>query len=113
MKTVYEFGKRSMFAVVAGACLLALGTTSISAQSPAGTVVAKPAEQTPVTAMELGRLIQEAGFPDGVVNIVPGYGETAGAALASPNDGLWTLHPTGRGECAVRRELAGDHILSG
>jgi acyl-CoA reductase-like NAD-dependent aldehyde dehydrogenase len=32
--------------------------------------------------MELGKLIQEAGFPEGVVNIVPGYGETAGAALA-------------------------------
>ena len=47
------------------------------------TVVLKPAEQTPVNAMELGRLIQEAGFPDGVVNIVPGYGETAGAALAA------------------------------
>ncbi len=47
------------------------------------TVVLKPAEQTPVNAMELGKLIQEAGFPDGVVNIVPGYGETAGAALAS------------------------------
>jgi aldehyde dehydrogenase (NAD+) len=46
------------------------------------TIVLKPAEQTPVNAMELGRLIQEAGFPDGVVNIVPGYGETAGAALA-------------------------------
>ncbi len=47
------------------------------------TVVLKPAEQTPVTAMELGKLIQEAGFPPGVVNIVPGYGEKAGAALAS------------------------------
>ena len=47
------------------------------------TCVLKPAEQTPVTAMELAKLIQEAGFPDGVVNIVPGYGETAGAALAS------------------------------
>ncbi|MGH9942889.1 MAG: aldehyde dehydrogenase family protein, partial [Pyrinomonadaceae bacterium] len=47
------------------------------------TVVLKPAEQTPVTAMELGKLFQEAGFPEGVVNIVPGYGETAGAALAS------------------------------
>ena len=47
------------------------------------TVVLKPAEQTPVNAMELGKLIQEAGFPDGVVNIVPGYGETAGAALAA------------------------------
>ena len=47
------------------------------------TIVLKPAEQTPVTAMELGKLIQEAGFPAGVVNIVPGFGETAGAALAS------------------------------
>ncbi|MBA3570014.1 MAG: aldehyde dehydrogenase family protein, partial [Pyrinomonadaceae bacterium] len=47
------------------------------------TVVLKPAEQTPVTAMELGKLFQEAGFPEGVVNIVPGYGETAGAALAA------------------------------
>src|SRR5438094_5023843 len=47
------------------------------------TIVLKPAEQTPVTAMELGKLVQEAGFPDGVVNIVPGFGETAGAALAS------------------------------
>src|SRR3954465_12042338 len=47
------------------------------------TIVLKPAEQTPVNAMELGKLIQEAGFPDGVVNIVPGYGETAGAALAA------------------------------
>lgn len=50
------------------------------------TVVLKPAEQTPVNAMELAKLIQEAGFPDGVVNIVPGYGETAGAALASHSD---------------------------
>jgi phenylacetaldehyde dehydrogenase len=49
-------------------------------------VVLKPAEQTPLTALLLGELIQEAGFPDGVVNIVPGYGETAGAALAAhPN----------------------------
>ncbi len=47
------------------------------------TVVLKPAEQTPVTALELGKLIQEAGFPEGVVNIVPGFGETAGAALAA------------------------------
>ncbi len=47
------------------------------------TIVLKPAEQTPVTALELGKLIQEAGFPEGVVNIVPGYGETAGAALAA------------------------------
>src|SRR5205823_6804491 len=50
------------------------------------TVVLKPAEQTPLTALRLGELIQEAGIPDGVVNIVPGYGETAGAALAAHPD---------------------------
>src|ERR1700724_1554774 len=47
------------------------------------TVVLKPAEQTPLSALRLGELITEAGFPDGVVNIVPGYGETAGASLAA------------------------------
>jgi phenylacetaldehyde dehydrogenase len=50
------------------------------------TIVLKPAEQTPLTALRLGELIQEAGIPDGVVNIVPGYGETAGAALAAHPD---------------------------
>jgi phenylacetaldehyde dehydrogenase len=50
------------------------------------TVVLKPAEQTPLSALRLGELILEAGFPEGVVNIVPGYGETAGAALAAHND---------------------------
>jgi len=50
------------------------------------TVVLKPAEQTPLSALRLGELVCEAGFPDGVVNIVTGYGETAGAALAAhPN----------------------------
>jgi len=49
-------------------------------------VILKPAEQTPLSALRLGELIQEAGFPDGVVNIVPGYGETAGAALAAHPD---------------------------
>ena len=47
------------------------------------TVVLKPAEQTPLTALRLGELIQQAGIPDGVVNIVTGLGETAGAALAA------------------------------
>ena len=50
------------------------------------TVILKPAEQTPLSALRLGELIQEAGIPDGVVNIVPGYGETAGAALAAHPD---------------------------
>lgn len=46
-------------------------------------IVLKPAEQTPLSALRLGELIGEAGFPPGVVNIVPGFGETAGAALAA------------------------------
>jgi len=47
------------------------------------TVVMKPAEQTPLTALYVAELIKEAGFPAGVVNILPGYGPTAGAAIAS------------------------------
>ena len=47
------------------------------------TVVLKAAEQTPLSALRLAELILEAGFPAGVVNILAGYGETAGAALAS------------------------------
>ena len=50
------------------------------------TVVLKPAEQTPLTALRLGELLVEAGLPPGVVNILPGYGPTAGAALASHMD---------------------------
>ncbi len=50
------------------------------------TIVLKPAEQTPLSALFLGELIQEAGFPDGVVNIVTGFGETAGAPLAAHPD---------------------------
>ena len=45
------------------------------------TVVMKPAEQTPLTCLRLGELALEAGFPPGVINIVPGYGPTAGAAI--------------------------------
>lgn len=45
------------------------------------TLVLKPAEQTPLTALRLGELATEAGFPRGVVNVVPGFGPTAGAAL--------------------------------
>jgi aldehyde dehydrogenase (NAD+) len=47
------------------------------------TIVFKPAEQAPLTALRVGALIVEAGFPRGAVNIVPGYGPTAGAAIAA------------------------------
>jgi len=50
------------------------------------TVVLKPAEQTPLSALLLAEIAAEVGFPEGVLNVVPGYGETAGAAIASHYD---------------------------
>merc|ERR1712226_497738 len=50
------------------------------------TIVLKPAEQTPLTALCMGALIKEAGLPPGVVNIIPGYGPTAGAAISNHMD---------------------------
>ncbi|XP_018618901.1 retinaldehyde dehydrogenase 3 [Scleropages formosus] len=50
------------------------------------TVIVKPAEQTPLTALHMGSLIKECGFPPGVVNILPGFGPTAGAAISSHMD---------------------------
>lgn len=50
------------------------------------TIVLKPAEQTPLTALRLAELVEEAGFPAGVFNVVTGYGESVGAAIASHPD---------------------------
>ncbi|XP_036954545.1 retinal dehydrogenase 1-like isoform X1 [Acanthopagrus latus] len=50
------------------------------------TVVIKPAEQTPLSALHMAALIKEAGFPPGVVNVVPGYGRTAGCAISHHMD---------------------------
>src|SRR5689334_4196272 len=50
------------------------------------TVVLKPAEEAPLTSLRLAELCMEAGIPPGVVNVVPGFGETAGAALAAHPD---------------------------
>ncbi|PTX60772.1 aldehyde dehydrogenase (acceptor) [Melghirimyces profundicolus] len=74
------------------------------------TVVLKPSELTPLTALRLGELVQEADIPPGVVNILPGYGPTAGAAL--------TRHPevdkvSFTGSTAVGREIvrnSADHF---
>lgn len=49
-------------------------------------VIIKPAEQSPLTALYMAALCKEAGFPPGVIQVIPGYGETAGAALASHPD---------------------------
>jgi len=50
------------------------------------TIVMKPAEQTPLSCLRMAKLAQEAGFPDGVINVVPGYGPTAGNALVMHPD---------------------------
>src|SRR5437762_2950312 len=50
------------------------------------TMVLKPAEQTPLTALRVAQLAQEAGIPVGVINVVPGFGPTAGAALSGHMD---------------------------
>ncbi|MEC8301614.1 MAG: aldehyde dehydrogenase family protein [Planctomycetota bacterium] len=83
------------------------------------TVVIKPAEDTPLTALYLGQVAKEAGIPDGVINIVSGYGETAGAALAgnpklkrmsftgSPEVGRMVAEACGRNLVPVKCELGG------
>ena len=45
------------------------------------TIVMKPAEQTPLSCLRMARLAQKAGIPDGVINVIPGYGPTAGASI--------------------------------
>ncbi len=60
------------------------------------TIVLKPAEQTPLTALKLGELAMEAGFPDGVINIVNGFGETCGAPLVA-HPGVDKIAFTGEG----------------
>ena len=71
------------------------------------TIVIKPAEQTPLTCLRLARLAQKAGIPDGVINVVPGYGPTAGAALVN-HPGIDKIAFTGSGETAriIMRQAA-------
>lgn len=66
---------------------LSLATWKIAPALACGnTVVLKPAEQTPLTAIRLAELAAEVGFPEGVLNVVPGFGETAGSALVRHPD---------------------------
>ena len=72
------------------------------------TAVIKPAEETPLTALRLGELLHEAGVPAGVVNIVTGFGHTAGAALAA-NENVAKIAFTGStevGKLIVQAPLA-------
>jgi len=66
---------------------LALTAWKVGPAMAAGCVmVIKPAEQTPLTALYLASLVKEAGFPPGVINVVPGYGPTAGSAITHHMD---------------------------
>lgn len=58
------------------------------------TIIFKPSEWTPLTALRLCELIIEAGFPPGVINVVPGLGNTAGNAISSHMD-IWKIAFTG------------------
>ena len=64
------------------------------------TIVMKPAEQTPLTCLRMAELAQEAGFPDGVINIVTGYGETGAAIVRHP--GVDKIAFTGHYETAQK-----------
>jgi aldehyde dehydrogenase (NAD+) len=71
------------------------------------TIVMKPAEQTPLTCLRMARLAQKAGFPDGVINVVPGFGPTAGGAIVK-HPGIDKIAFTGSGETAqiIMRDAA-------
>lgn len=98
---------------------LLVGWNISPALAAGNTVVIKPAEDTPLSTLYLTRLVKEAGIPDGVVNVVTGYGESAGAALAnhpglarmgftgSPEVGRLVAEACGRNLVPVKLELGG------
>jgi aldehyde dehydrogenase (NAD+) len=71
------------------------------------TIVMKPAEQTPLSCLRMARLAQKAGIPDGVINVVPGFGPTAGAAIVK-HPGIDKVAFTGELSTAqiIQREAA-------
>lgn len=75
------------------------------------TVVLKPAEQTPVTSLELGKLFEEAGFPPGVVNIVPGYGRDGAGKYLVKHPGVDKVAFTGEGATAKEIVRAGSETM--
>jgi len=99
--------------------LLLVGWGISPALAAGNTVVIKPAEDTPLTTLYFAKLVEEAGIPRGVVNVVPGLGETAGAALArhpgiqrmsftgSPEVGRLVGEACGRNLVPVKLELGG------
>jgi phenylacetaldehyde dehydrogenase len=89
---------------------LLMAVTKLAPALAAGcAVVLKPAEQAPLSALYLGKLAQEVGFPPGAINIVTGYGETAGAALVE-HPGVDKISFTGSTEVgrSILRASAGN-----
>jgi acyl-CoA reductase-like NAD-dependent aldehyde dehydrogenase len=92
--------------------LLILTKKLAPALAAGNTVVIKPSELTPTTTIDLARLCKEAGIPDGVVNVVPGFGPTAGQRLAA-HPLVQKVDLTGGGESGARvGALAGGHIAA-
>jgi aldehyde dehydrogenase (NAD+) len=99
--------------------ILLIGWNISPALAAGNTVVIKPAEDTPLSAIYVARLAREVGIPDGVINVVPGYGPVAGAALAahpglkrmsftgSPEVGRSIAEACGRNLVPVKLELGG------
>lgn len=99
--------------------LLLAGWNLAPALAAGNTMVVKPAEDTPLSTLYVARLAQEAGIPDGVLNVVAGMGETAGAALSahpglkrmgftgSPEVGRLIAAACGRNLVPVKLELGG------
>jgi aldehyde dehydrogenase (NAD+) len=99
--------------------ILLIGWNVAPALAAGNTVVIKPAEDTPLSAIYLARLAREVGIPNGVINVVPGYGRVAGAALAahprlkrmsftgSPEVGRCIAEACGRNLMPVKLELGG------
>ena len=77
--------------------ILLMGWGIAPALAAGNTVVVKPAEDTPLSSIYVAQLARESGMPDGVVNVIPGYGSEAGAAL-SANPGIRRMSFTGSPE---------------
>ena len=99
--------------------MLLMGWGTAPALAAGNTVVVKPAEDTPLSAIYVARLARESGMPDGVVNVTPGLGGVAGAALSasagikrmsftgSPEVGRLVAESCGRNLVPVKLELGG------
>jgi aldehyde dehydrogenase (NAD+)/betaine-aldehyde dehydrogenase len=88
-----------------------LGRSVAPALAMGNCAVLKPAEEAPLTALKIGELAAEAGFPPGALNVVPGYGESAGAALTA-HPGIGHISFTGSVEVGrIISHAAADRLI--